>query len=45
MVESADERIGLDALKYLTDRVYGKAPQSVDLNHNGEVAIKRVIVR
>lgn len=42
-IESDDERIALDAIKYITDRVYGKAPQSLDLNHDGEVAIKRVV--
>jgi hypothetical protein len=42
-IESDDQRIALDATKYLTDRLYGKAPQSLDLNHSGEVAIKRVI--
>ena len=36
-LESEDERIALDATKYLTDRLYGKAPQSVDLNHSGEI--------
>jgi len=35
IVESEDERIALDALKYLTDRLYGKAPQSVSLQHSG----------
>ncbi len=43
LVNSEDERISLDAIRYLSDRLYGKAPQSLDLNHNGEVAIKRVI--
>jgi len=42
-IESGDERIALDATKYLTDRLYGKAPQSLDLNHGGELAIRRVI--
>jgi hypothetical protein len=36
-IESEDERIALDAMKYLTDRLYGKAPHSVALNHSGEV--------
>ena len=36
-LESQDERIALDATKYLTDRLFGKAPQSVDLNHSGAV--------
>jgi hypothetical protein len=34
-LESDDQRIALDATKYLTDRLFGKAPQSVDLNHSG----------
>jgi hypothetical protein len=42
-IESSDERIALDATKYLTDRLYGKAAHSLDLTHNGEVAIKRVV--
>jgi hypothetical protein len=44
-IESDDPRIALDATKYLTDRLYGKAAHSLDLNHSGEVAVKRVIVR
>jgi hypothetical protein len=36
-LESNDERIALDATKYLTDRLYGKPPQSVALNHSGEI--------
>ncbi len=36
-LESKDERIALDATKYLTDRLFGRAPQSVDLNHSGEI--------
>lgn len=32
-VNSTDERIALDSLKYLTDRIYGKAQQSV--SHTG----------
>lgn len=32
---SDDERIALDATKNLTDRLFGKAPQAVDLNHSG----------
>ena len=42
-IESDDERIALDATKYLTDRLYGKAAHSLDLTHSGEVAIRRVI--
>jgi len=42
-IDSDDERIALDATKYLTDRLYGKAAHSLDLTHSGEVAIRRVI--
>ena len=42
-LNSEDERIRFEAMKYLTDRVYGKAPQSVGLIHSGEVAMKRVV--
>jgi hypothetical protein len=38
-LESENERIRLDAMRYLTDRLYGKAPQSVDLNHSGGIDI------
>jgi len=47
-IESNDPRIALDALKYLTDRLYGKAPQSLALKHAGdqeaplEVIVRRV---
>ena len=36
-LESEDERIALDATKYLTDRLFGKAPQSVALKHSGGI--------
>src|ERR1035438_7310951 len=36
-LESEDERIALDATKYLTDRLFGKAPQSVALEHSGAI--------
>lgn len=39
MLRSEDERIRLDAGKYLTDRLYGKAHQAVDLNHSGEMGL------
>lgn len=32
LANSEDERIVLDTLKYLSDRAYGKAPQSLDVN-------------
>jgi hypothetical protein len=31
-LDSKDERIALDAIKYLTDRVYGKASQAVAIS-------------
>lgn len=43
MLASDDERIALEAGKYLTDRLYGKAPQSVDMTSKGE-SIAQVIV-
>lgn len=45
LVESEDERIALDAIKYLTDRLYGKAPQSLDLNHNSDQPLEVVVRR
>lgn len=37
LLDSKDERIVLDALKYLTDRAYGKAEQpNTHANANGE---------
>src|ERR1035441_5963466 len=36
-IESSDERIALDATKYLTDRLFGKSPQSVALQHSGAI--------
>jgi len=35
---SEDERIRLDAMKYLSDRAYGKAIQVSDVTVSGEVA-------
>lgn len=43
MLRSEDERIRLDAGKYLTDRLYGKAHQAVDLKHSGELVTKIVV--
>lgn len=43
MLKSDDERIVLDTAKYLTDRLYGKAAQSVDMTTKGE-SIAQVIV-
>lgn len=42
-IDSDDERIALDATKYLTDRLYGKAAHTLDLTHTGEVTVKRVV--
>ena len=47
-IESNDPRIALDATKYLTDRLYGKAANSLDLNHSGkdggplEMVVRRI---
>jgi hypothetical protein len=38
-IESEDQRIALDATKYLTDRLFGRAPQSVALKHSGEIEL------
>jgi hypothetical protein len=35
LIQSKDERIRLEALKYLSDRAYGKASQSVNLQGDG----------
>lgn len=43
MLASEDEKTRLDAGKYLTDRLYGKAPQAVDMTSKGE-QIGRVLV-
>ncbi len=44
-IESNDERIALDATKYLTDRLYGKAPQSLDLSHGSDQPLEVVVRR
>lgn len=44
MLAHEDAKIRLDACKYLTDRLYGKAAQALDLNHSGELElVKRVV--
>ena len=43
IVESADERIALDAMKYLTDRLFGRASQSIDMNHSGNIGLAEAI--
>jgi hypothetical protein len=35
LVDSKDERVSLDAIKYLSDQMFGKPSQFVDLNHSG----------
>ena len=41
-LQSSDEKIRLDATKYIDDRLYGKAVQQTDLRHDIEI-IKRVV--
>ncbi len=44
LANSKDERVSLDAMKYLSDRLYGKPVQALDNKHSGEFeVIKRVI--
>lgn len=44
LLNSEDENVKLNAAKYLSDRLYGKAPQMVDLNHGGSIElVKRVV--
>jgi len=45
MLKSEDERIKLDAAKYLSDRLYGKAAQSMKVEGDMalEVSVKRVV--
>lgn len=45
MIESDDESIVLGALKYLTDRLYGKAAEKVDMNHSGKVTLESLVAR
>jgi hypothetical protein len=42
LANSKDERISLETLKYLTDRAYGKARQSIDATAS-LVPIRRII--
>lgn len=44
LAKSADERIVLDTLKYLTDRAYGKPTQAVDMSHSGKVTLESLIL-
>lgn len=43
MLASDDEKIRLDAGKYLTDRLYGKAAQSVELSGELDVSISEAL--
>jgi hypothetical protein len=36
LVNSADENVSVRAMCYLTDRIYGKAPQALDVTSKGE---------
>jgi hypothetical protein len=42
LAKSKDERIRLETLKYLTDRAYGKARQSIDATAVGTLGIALV---
>ena len=39
LAESKDERIRLETLKYLTDRAYGKARQSIEATSVGNLGV------
>ena len=39
LANSKDERIVLEALKYLSDRAYGKARQSIEASGQGNVEV------
>jgi hypothetical protein len=43
MLDSKDERVRLDAGKYLTDRLYGRAAQAVEMNVNTELSLSKAI--
>lgn len=45
LLTSADEKVVLDATKYLTDRLYGKATQAVDMNHSGKVTLESLVAQ
>jgi hypothetical protein len=42
-LESEDQRIAFDACKYLTDRLFGKAPQAVDLDVSANVDVAAIL--
>jgi hypothetical protein len=39
LANSDDERIALETLKYLTDRAYGKARQSIEATAEGNLGL------
>lgn len=41
-LSSNDEKIALDATKYLTDRLYGKAALTVTAEHSGNLGLQLV---
>jgi hypothetical protein len=43
MLDSKDERVRLDAGKYLTNRLYGRAAQAVQMNVNAELSLSKCI--
>jgi hypothetical protein len=44
-LESADDRVALEATKYLHDQAYGRAPQSLEVGGPGGGSIKIEAVR
>uniref|UniRef100_E6QIE2 Uncharacterized protein n=1 Tax=mine drainage metagenome TaxID=410659 RepID=E6QIE2_9ZZZZ len=45
LAESADERIRLETLKYLTDRAYGKARQAIEHTSDQDAPLEVIIRR
>ncbi|MGD0733844.1 MAG: hypothetical protein ABR976_01810 [Terracidiphilus sp.] len=45
LANSADERIQLETLKYLTDRAYGKARQAIQATVKGDQPLEVVVRR
>lgn len=43
LVASEDENVRLKAISYLSDRLYGRPAQAVDMKLNAEVDITRVL--
>lgn len=46
MLNSEDEKIRLDTAKYLTDRLYGKAPQAIEMSgkDGAPIAFQNIMV-